>query len=859
VRPKRDSRELNVFKRLYNRSETGKSLYGDIVLVMIGITCGLVFGWKLYHIPKDDPVRPTAMKVYITMIQPIVFSVPAIITKNLWCSRMALTLVVFFKVYSTVMEWPYPGECTITVMLLGSVMMGVLANLSLQFEEKVVRLFLIFVAGSYGSITSPYSVYIYDALPILGGVIALSIFSLYAYEHSTTPERIGVQGARLVLSGLFVQHTVVSFMSLPATDSAGLEHISAVLKTVVIACIGMIACGTFQNEIHHKEQLEILVRKRTQEIQLQNKKLRMVSMALQASETAIVITDQSGKIVWLNTALKIMSEKLNTKLIGLLLKDVIYKLDPSRKENKYLLVDAFDDSSKPSEGELQIGEGIFRLEVTPFPENSDGEGEAPNDRFLVVFKDITAGRAKELAEQKAHDEAMMAKAMGESMVTLTHELRTPLQGIMGVTSMLVDKASDLSNDILESLKLIMASSGLLLNLINNLLDVKKVDAKMMEEFPLSPVQACNPIRDAIGFCLPLASISSVNIVTELDTAQEAIIKSNALRLQQVLINMISNAIKYTERGSDIRIRIHAATLSEAKELVREALAHSENDNYVDDEESSVLVFSVSDCGSGIAPDQAGRLFRRYARLDTQPKRTLGTNKVGQPSGTGLGLHLCQLFVERMNGQIWATNNADSNGSSFSFFLPLISNVECIDSAEDPSALVANSKKSDPNKKRPSLGLGELKESVYNPRVLLVDDTLINRKVFDRMLKKIGITESKTVESGVKALEELSESEYDLVITDLQMPGISGIELSTAIQSSVEPRPIVVGLTADTSNGVAQKCAESGMADVLYKPITLAEMAEYFQTTLPSLKSGEWHASTTWNEPFCIEDGSTPAQ
>ena len=353
--------------------------------------------------------------------------------------------------------------------------MGVLANISLKLEEKIIRLLIIFVVGSYTSIKSPHSVYVNDALPILGGIVALSAFGLYTHENSAAPEWIGVQGARLVLSVIFMHHTVISFIT--SNDRDGMEQISAVLKAVVIACIGVIACGTFQNEILHKEQLEILVKRRTQEIELQNKKLRMVSMALQASETAIAITDQSGKIVWLNTALKRMSEKLEKKLIGLPLKEVISQLDPSRKENRYLLIDAFDDSNKPSEGELLIGESIFWVEATPFPENSDGGSEAPNDRFLVVFKDITAGRAKEIAEQKAHDEAMMAKAMGESMVTLTHELRTPLQGIMGVTSMLVQQANELSNDILESLKLIMASSSLLLNLINNLLDVKKANAK----------------------------------------------------------------------------------------------------------------------------------------------------------------------------------------------------------------------------------------------------------------------------------------------------------------------------------------------------------------------------------------------
>ena len=180
--------------------------------------------------------------------------------------------------------------------------------------------------------------------------------------------------------------------------------------------------------------------------------------------------------------------------VGTPLKDVVYKLDPTRKENRYIVYNVFEDSSNPSEEELRIGDSIVRLEATPFRESNDEDDddgndgndgsattkkECPspkNDRFLVVFKDITAYRAREHAEKVARDKAMMAKTMGDAMVTLTHELRTPLRGIMGVTSLLLQQAGDLKSEMLESIKLIMASSSLLLNLINNLLDIKKVTA-----------------------------------------------------------------------------------------------------------------------------------------------------------------------------------------------------------------------------------------------------------------------------------------------------------------------------------------------------------------------------------------------
>jgi two-component system sensor histidine kinase EvgS len=372
----------------------------------------------------------------------------------------------------------------------------------------------------------------------------------------------------------------------------------------------------------------------------------------------------------------------------------------------------------------------------------------------------------------------------------------------------------------------------------------------MEEFPLASLSAAGPIKDAVSFCLPLASISNVNIVTDLRTAENAIVKSNALRLQQVLINLVSNAIKYTKRGSDICIQIRSTTLGCAKKMISSAIVSSKNgDDGGYGDESTVLVFSVSDHGPGILLDQADRMFRRYARLDTQPTRTLGSNNVGQPSGTGLGLHLCELFVERMNGRIWVTNNGkDVGGSCFSFYLPLIS-CAAHETIEDPGML-NRSRVSycHPNSIDKQGGLDEMQDegSVFDRRVLYVDDILINRKVIGRMLKKIGISNPVTMESGKEALEELSTNRYDLVITDLQMPGMSGTELSAAIQDSNNEStpPIVVGFTADTSSDATERCSKSGMSDVLYKPITLWEMKDYFETTVPNLKLGIWHKASS---------------
>ncbi len=363
---------------------------------------------------------------------------------------------------------------------------------------------------------------------------------------------------------------------------------------------------------------------------------------------------------------------------------------------------------------------------------------------------------------------------------------------------------------------------------------------------MAAIPAPDQINDAVCFCQPLAFISNVNIVADLKSDQKLCVRSNALRLQQVLINLISNAIKYTKRGSDINIRLHATTLGDAKKMVDNAIASADNvkSGECHDDALDVLVISISDCGPGIASDQAGRLFQRYAQLESRPTRVLGGNAVGQPSGTGVGLHLCQLFVDRMNGQLWVTNNRNGlDGCTFSFYLPLVSCDANYSVPKTKKLISASGSRSNLSEKRVETKTS--KASVFDCRVLLVDDTLINRKVFDRMLKKLGISCSVTVNSGEKALQELARNSYDLVITDLQMPGMSGTELSAAIRDSNNgtTTPVVVGLTADIRRDALDRCVESGMADVLYKPITLSEMKEYFETTVPHLKPGVWYKAT----------------
>jgi len=770
---------------------------------------------------------------------------------RVFASRVGFGGCVFFNSLMNILDWPHTGECTITAMFQGGTVMAVLGNVSLSFREKMFRLAIFFVVGSIVSIQSPYSVYTEDTLPMLGGTILLASFALYCVHFGVKRGTATVLLARLFLAAIYIHHTVKVITSINLEEGfSAYDNIQAMVKASVVACIGIIATGTFEEEIWHKEQLEVVIHDRTNELRAQNEKLDMVNMALQATETAIAITEESGRIIWFNSAFKKLDNNQNDKsMVGRALKDVIYNIDPTRKTNKYIVLEALDsiiDGNYDSdsftkklrqEEEIQIGSSMFQFEATPFLYKGN-VNRTKSRRVLVAFKDVTEARARERAEKNAQEEAMMAKAMGDSMVTLTHELRTPLQGIMGITSLLL-QGHELSYDAMESLKLIMASSSLLLNLINNLLDVKKATSKMLEEFPLASVMASGPINDSIIFCQPLASISDVKIITDISHAPSAIVQSNSLRLQQVLINLVSNAIKYTGRGTEIMISVKESTLSDVRSRMAAALACSKMKGQ-DQADESVLIFSISDSGPGIAPEQAHRLFRRFAQLDTKPKRTLGASKIGQPSGTGLGLHLCELFVKRMHGHIWATNNDGKRGCTFSFSLPLLSNSQSDHGLRKRRKESRRSIVSDAH--LPAIA-NESKQTLNQLQVLLVDDTLINRKVISRILKRIGFASVTAVDSGQNALLELSRSKnYDLVVTDLQMPGMNGTELTESIfgsRSKDFQQPIVIGITADTSLETAAQCRTCGMSYLLYKPITVEEMKTYMEKKLPMMRPSIW--------------------
>lgn len=752
------------------------------------------------------------------------------------CASVSMSMsIVGMNLY----QWPHKGEVVVIPQFLWSLVI-ISANVANPFLIKAGAGLQALGMALFVAYQSPL-LQLSDALPTLLGATAVHILFHYFADRKpagSKHEQLSARLASVVLAGAFAYHTA-SELSTMLTMPDHVKHGGySILKVGFFAVLGLAAAGAFEKQVDLKLALESLVQERTKEVVKQASELRMVGFALQASETAIAIADSRFRLVWANAAL----EKLLTRQNNLGSKTLVEALGPSQ-ETVGRLQSCFD-VDRVGRADIMLGAFNYTVEVSPFPSHERSDKlDSDGSRFLVVLKDVTELKAREDAEKIAQKQVMLKQAMQESMETLSHELRTPLQAIMGMSSLLLDNPSATVDEARESMSIIMASSRHLLTLINNLLDVRKCDANMMDEFQLSPMKLSTSLTDAANFCRPMATIMNVSLRLTVGSAcKDACVLSNTLRFQQVMINLVSNAIKYTPLGSTICLTTELMSIEKVKRQMDNALSVGlAREGERDDEAGDVVVVSVCDEGPGISQSVAGRIFSKFSQVTTHRSSVIGGNSVAQPSGTGLGLNLCLKFVKRMRGNIWVSNSA-AKGSCFSFYLPV---VDMEGSDHSPASMRSASPSSECSESTPS----RVHTPIGSQRVLVVDDTIINLKVLERMLNRVGVTKLATVDSGAKALSLLEGQQFDLVITDIQMPEMTGTELSDAIceKGCIATKPIVVGLTAETSEALLGRCASSGMSHVLYKPITTTQIQHFFEHILPGLERCDTYKSLRHND------------
>jgi PAS domain S-box-containing protein len=411
------------------------------------------------------------------------------------------------------------------------------------------------------------------------------------------------------------------------------------------------------------------------------------------------------------------------------------------------------------------GESIWVETQLQRVENSRGEGEV-----IIVIRDISDRKILEDDLMAARDRAeAAARAKSEFLANMSHELRTPLTSVVGFAGLL-GQSRTLGDEERRYVERIAAGSEALLAVINDILDYSKLEAGAVEldphRFdPLALAQAGVELME--GQCRSKGL--DLRLETDLDMPEGLI--GDSARLRQVLLNFLSNAVKFTASGG--------VTVSASCEPGTDGRVW--------------LSMSVKDTGVGVSDEQVEQLFDRFTQADASTTRTFG--------GTGLGLAISRQLVEMMGGEIGAFGRP-GEGSTFWFQVPL----PLADAGEERGGV-------------------EAVAAVGAARILMADDAPANRELVSVLLGGMGLTVD-TVENGAEAVEAVRQEAYDLVLMDVHMPVMDGLDAARAIRAlgGAAGRIPIIALTANVGREQVQTCLEAGMNGHLAKPIDVSHMA-----------------------------------
>lgn len=504
----------------------------------------------------------------------------------------------------------------------------------------------------------------------------------------------------------------------------------------------------------------------------QQKELHRLSLVARNANDSVLLLNRAGQITWVNETFSRITGYTPQEAIGRQPGALL-----NATETSLATVDALHDA---------IARGIpFRCEIQNRTKNGaliwietnqvpviDDNGEV--EMIVAIERDITEAKEQEqemiLARHAAEEGA---RAKEEFLATMSHEIRTPLNGVIGMADLLVE--TGLSADQRVYTDTIRSSAQALLTIINDVLDLSRLDARKMTLSPVDfDLRAC--IQDPVRLLRPQARDKGLALKLEFNGDGSVHLHGDDSRLRQILINLIGNAIKFTESGHVIvRVLSHAAA------------------------GGADLRIEVEDTGIGIPEDKQDQIFERFVQADASTTRQYG--------GTGLGLTISRMLIETMGGTL-TVRSAPGRGACFTVSLHLPAAGQ--QPAEAPESA--------------ALSEAELHALLRGKHILAAEDAEVNRTLIRKYLGGFDV-ELAFAHDGREAVEKTCVTGPDLVLMDMSMPELSGIEAARRIRADADRQPVIIALTANAFDSDRAACLEAGMDGFLSKPVRRSELLD----------------------------------
>lgn len=536
--------------------------------------------------------------------------------------------------------------------------------------------------------------------------------------------------------------------------------------------------------------LEREVAKRTQELEQTREESKRLALVAAHTNNAVVITDIEGRIEWVNAGFERISghtfEEVKGKTPGSILQgpdtdpETVARVRQAIKERRAIREDILNYHKN--------GESYWlSMEIQPV---FDEQGEVSH--FMAIEMDITELRQQQLELQKAKEEADLASlSKSQFLANMSHEIRTPMTAILGYTDLLINDLKNNAEAADDAVRTIQSNASHLLTVVNDILDMSKIEAGQMgvELIKTNPLQIASEVITLVS---PRAKEKSIDCRVQFDTRIPVHIQSDPTRLRQILLNLMGNALKFTQKGS---AHIHLAC----------------------DPKAETMQFRVIDTGIGMTSEQCASIakFEAFNQADTSTTRKFG--------GTGLGLRISNALAKMLGGKI-EISSLYNVGSEFTVTVKTgsLEQVEFVDCEQDINQLGDQEKQT--GRVKP---VDAQVKPLQDVKILLAEDGPDNQKLIRFHLKKAGaeVTVCDNGRIAVDTIKQAAEDELpDVVLMDMQMPELDGYGATRELRESGFDIPIVA-LTAHAMEGDRQKCLDAGCNDYLTKPIDKKRLVE----------------------------------